>query len=384
MRLLRVCPILMFVLLPVAGVGRAGEFVAAHVLPGGIIDPDRRTGYFATPEGGIDAVDLATGQVHWQTVEGQRPLFVRDDRLYAVAAVTKNRPWRFMGFKLNEPSPGTHGFCVRAFALHDDGNLVLESDAVEMPEWVGVRAAPGQAFLTRWQVGEDALVLNWEVRTWYAGSKRPTPQMQAGARQHLEGAVRVLFESGTTTAAAPLPQPPPAPSWPFAEDLQGMALRWEGRSGVCYKAVVVEAAAGKETLVLRSWNYATHAPEVARELATGKALVVLPTTDERYLCVREAMPSPDQRLSEADRQRCDWTIFALETGARVASLPYVPGTQTVTILDGRAFVQIGGPLLGRINQPFNQPRTLRAVALKSGKILWERPLPSKIIMPPPS
>jgi hypothetical protein len=383
MRLLHVCPVLFLFLLPSASRLPAEEFIGPHVLPGGITDAEGRTGFFATPEGGIDAVDLATGQVLWQTVEAQRPLFVRDDRLYAVAAVKKKRPWRFLGFKLNDPPPGPHGFCVRAFAVHDEGNLVLESDVVDMPEWVSVQDVPGQVFATRWQVQEDSLVLNWEVRSWYAGSKRPTPQMAAGACQHLEGALRVLFASGATTAVAPASQPAHAPAWPFAKDLEGLAVRWQGVCGASYKALVLEAAGGKETLVLRSWDYATHAVQGAKELAQGKTPVVLATTDERFLCVREALPSPDQTLSDKERQGCDWTVFRVETGERMASLPYVPGTQSVTVIDDRAYLQLGGRLLGRINQPFNQPRTLRTVALKSGRTLWERPIPSKVVIPPP-
>src|SRR5947208_13252831 len=60
-------------------------------LPAGIADPAGRTGFLAGAGGGVDAVDLTTGDVLWQTTEAQRPLLVVGDRLYAQAGVRRNR-----------------------------------------------------------------------------------------------------------------------------------------------------------------------------------------------------------------------------------------------------------------------------------------------------
>src|SRR5262249_50476683 len=48
--------------------------MSAPALPGGITDPAGRTGFFVTPAGKIDAVDLVSGDVLW-TADARRPLF---------------------------------------------------------------------------------------------------------------------------------------------------------------------------------------------------------------------------------------------------------------------------------------------------------------------
>ncbi len=359
--------------------------VVGFTLPGGFTDPDHQTGFFATPDGGIDAVALATGDVLWHTTQAQRPLFVHGDRLYALGLVKNKQPLRYLGVTWYTPPPDKYGFCIRAYDLNDDGKPVLESTVVELPEWVSLQEMAGQAFVTRFQIEKDGFVLTWEARSWFAGAKKPAPDVLATSRKHAEGSLRVNFETGDIADAPPLKAAPPAlAAWPFAKELENLALRWQGVSGGSYKALIVEETGGKEKLVLHSWDRATHTAQGAKELAQGKSLIVLATVDERYLCVREALPSPDQTITADVRKRCDWTVFAVDTGERVGGLPFEVGQQTVTILDGRAYVQVGGLIAGLPTETLRQPRTLRVLDLKSGKVLWERPIPGKPVVPRPT
>jgi hypothetical protein len=52
------------------------------------------------------------------------------------------------------------------------------------------------------------------------------------------------------------------------------------------------------------------------------------------------------------------------------------------VLGPRAYVLVGGSVRGTFDRPFVQPRTLKAIDLKSGKVLWERPLQGKPVAPP--
>ena len=58
------------------------------VLPGGAVaDPDGKVGFVPNTSGGIDALDLASGKLLWDTKEAPRPLLATPDRLFAQALV---------------------------------------------------------------------------------------------------------------------------------------------------------------------------------------------------------------------------------------------------------------------------------------------------------
>jgi hypothetical protein len=51
------------------------------LLPAGATDRSGKVGYFQNPKGGIDAIDLATGEVLWQTKTVCHPVALIDGRL---------------------------------------------------------------------------------------------------------------------------------------------------------------------------------------------------------------------------------------------------------------------------------------------------------------
>jgi hypothetical protein len=53
--------------------------------PGVIIDAARRQGYFMSPDGGIDAVDLANGKLVWNTKDADKPLGIAGELLIGQA-----------------------------------------------------------------------------------------------------------------------------------------------------------------------------------------------------------------------------------------------------------------------------------------------------------
>src|SRR5438128_1992910 len=59
--------------------------------PGGLLDSSGRTAFLSSAGGGIQAVDLMTGDVLWHSNEAEVPLLVAGNRLYAQAGVKRNR-----------------------------------------------------------------------------------------------------------------------------------------------------------------------------------------------------------------------------------------------------------------------------------------------------
>jgi hypothetical protein len=333
------------------------------VLPCGIADPAGRTGFFASAAGGLEAIDLKTGEVLWETAEAQRPLLVWGTRLLAQAGVQRNR------------------LRVLVFDLADNGHCVLESDPVVLPEWVVTADAPGRSFDAHWKLDGNQLVLAWEATAWYAAVARPTSQQQVAARKHAMGMARIDLDTGRVEqgpAERAAAEPPAGP----LQALEKKSVRWQGRVGSRHCAAILEDRDGQQTLVLRSWDQATGREAQPRELLRGKRLLLQATLDGSFFLLRDAGSAPDEKGLGKDRTDQHWTLISPELGGEVGRLPYEPGTQAVAVLGRRAYYCVAGPVRGHIDRPLVQPRTLKAYDLTAGKTVWERPVAARLLAPP--
>jgi hypothetical protein len=335
-------------------------------LPGGIADPGGRLGFVASLKGGIEALDLVTGDVLWESIEAQVPLLAAHDRLYAQAGLKRNR------------------LRVLVYDLTNKGECVLESDPVVFPDWVVTSDTMGRSFHGDWRLERDDLVLAWEAKAWYTGKARPTLAMEAEARKQAAGLVRINLLTGHVKM---LPAQTPAPvTDPLVlhatRELQQKAARWQGMVGAQYKALVLEQEGELQKLVLMSWGKDGAETAPHQELLKGRRLQVLATLDNRYLCVRDGAPSPDQRPSEEDRKRLDWSIYAVATGELLTQTPHEAGTQAVMILGSRLLVLLTGSITGPIDRPFVNQRILKAIDVNTGKLQWQHTLAGKAVVPP--
>ena len=347
-----------FVYAGLAALLMASAAAAGPLLPCGVADPGGRTGFVTNARGGIDAVDLATGDLLWDVDAARRPALADDERLYAWAPVDGN------------------GLRVLAFDRSKGGKPLLESEPVVFPDWVRVEEAPGRSFTTRWRLDKGRLILDWEARSWFSGP-HATPQAEAEARRRAAGQARIDVETGQVeTAAAEAPAAPPPPP----KDLEKAVIRWQGAAGDAQAALVLEEADGRQKLSLWSWD--ADKVREPKELRGGKRLLVLPTIDERCLCVRDASPRPDQGEGPPDRDRYGWSIFAADGGEPLAQAPYEAGTECVAVVGPRVFYLVAGPFKGPIDKPFVRPRRLQAFDLRTGKALWDRPVEGKMCAPP--
>ncbi len=363
----------------------AGPTGGAIPLPGGISDLVGRTGVLIGPTGALEVVDLISGELLWETKEAQRPVMILGDRLYAQASAGPNE-LRLLGFDLK-----------------DQGPCVYQSRPLPLPRWVSVNEAPGRSFDAHWRLERGQLAITWEAS---AGPGREPPQMHLmgrGAQRYGPPAVQLVpglakdleparreasgraafdLESGLVTElpveVAPVPAPPP-------DHAQKRILRWQGEVRGHYSAVVQEPAGGQQALVLRAWDRLNGKEILTRELQRGRRLVLQPTLDGRLLAIHDSMPSPDVRLTPAElAQRCDWSVYSPETGEKIARVPFEPGAQSLALVGGRAYYLTSYSLRGTIDRPLVRPQTLKAVDLKTGKILWTRRVEGKKLTPPAS
>jgi hypothetical protein len=330
-------------------------------LPGGLADPAGRTGYLANPHGGIDAIDLKNGELLWTTTEAEKPLFLQGSRLVAQAGTKRNR------------------IRILVFDAAQQGQCVLESDPVVLPPWVVAGEAVGHSFDGRWRLEHNQAILTWTATARYVGPNQPTPKQQAAAERHACGTARIDLDTGQVQLGEA--EPALAEPTPPGDLIENMSVRWQAVRGGRFWALIREGLSDRELLVLRSWD--TSGKSLTRqELARGKQVLVLPTLDGQHLCLREAPPRPDPKAPRKPDQEHAWAIFTIDTGLPLARLPYEPGTQAITILAGRAFIAVADAVNGRLDQPQLQTRTLRAVDIKSGKLLWEHAVAGRLLIPP--
>jgi hypothetical protein len=344
----------------------AGAVSAETVpLPAGIAEPSGSTGFFASTGGGIEAVDLATGKVLWQTNEAQRPLLVVGKHLLAQAGTKRNR--------------------LRILRLDPahDGECDLESDPVVFPAWVVTGESPGHSFSARWHVEKHQLVLDWQAAAWYAGKTKPTPEQETAARKHAHGVALIDLRTGQVEVR-PATKVVPSPTPPLPAHLEEKAVRWQGLVGKRWKVLTLEEEEGRQSLVWHAWDRETEKAEQPKELLKGKRLIVRETLDERVLCLREASPSPDERASLTPRKSpAWWWLYSVEMDKWIGRIPVESGMHSLAVLGKRAFYLVPGTLRGRLDRPNMQPRTLKAIDLESGKKLWERNVAAKLVAPPP-
>jgi hypothetical protein len=160
-----------------------GKLRAPVVLPGGgVADPAGKVGFVPNTSGGIDALDLATGKLLWDTKEAPRPLLATADRLFAQAPVRG---------KSNQ---------VRLVVLDtaQKGKRLLESQPLSFPDWVSVGVTHGRSFASTARLGDGSLLLAWQARAWYAGGAAPTPEIERRARKAASGVMRVDLKTGKT------------------------------------------------------------------------------------------------------------------------------------------------------------------------------------------
>jgi hypothetical protein len=331
---------------------------AGQLLPCGVADPGGRTGFLANSHGGIDAVDLATGELSWDLAGAKRPALADDDRLFAWAPVKAN------------------GLRILSFKRTEGGRRLSESAPVVFPDWVQVEEGPGHSFKLRWGLEKGRLILDWEARAWYSGA-HSTPDVDAKARRFAEGQVRIDVETGKAETAAAEQR---TSSVRLPKELEKAVFRWQGPVGNAHAALVLDESDERQRLSLWSWDAdKTQGP---KELLTGKHLRTLPTLDDRFLCLRESAPSPDQEPGLEERKKYGWSIFAVDGGERVAWIPYEAGTEGVAVVGPRAYCIVAGAFKGPLDKAFIRPRILKAFELKTGKPLWERPVEGKSCLPP--
>jgi hypothetical protein len=347
------------------------KVVAPIPLPAGAADPDGKVGYLSGSKGVVEAVDLEKGELLWQTKEQARPLVAFDHFLAALVQV-----------------PGkANSVRIRILDVKQKGKLVLESQPIVFPDWVSVSVTYGRTFSSHARVEKGKVLLSWKANAFYAGGAPPPPEVIAAARKEAAGVARVNLKTGTVVMAA-ADRTPDGPGKQLPDELKKITSQqyWTGSDwkttpfliGKTLSALSVkDQGGGVAEMSLKRWDAASGKSLETVTLLKGKSLWPQVSGDGKYVFVHQALVK--EQLPPADYA---WWILSLETGKQIAKIPYDQPLTEATVLGDRLYHLAGGgvPRFGTVEHV--SPRYIKALELKSGKLLWMRPVEGQRHLPP--
>lgn len=287
-----------------------GAITSLH--DGVVVDAARGTAYVMSPQGGIDAIELSTGNVRWKSEVGARPLLIKDGALVAQAQPGKTGELAFVQL---------------------DAQRGVETGRVSLGRPNGVRArvidGPSQSFQVRaFEAGND-IVIAWEAHD--------------GRR--LQG----MLEEEALSAG---------PDTVTSASISGKALNGKATldfiKGVAV-AVTPEATGSAQDRSVRMPGF------------TAASLRQIPSIDGRHTLRSERVagngPFPAYRWTVTDASGA--TVGTADAGMSMAPF-LVSGTRILYVVRPTTRVQDGKAVQDRLR--------LRAQDLLTGAVLWESPI----------
>ncbi len=334
-------------------------YTTADLLPGGIADADGKTAYLEGKHGALAAVDLDKGTDLWKTDAALTPLALWGRRLVTAAAV-KDKPDQLRLVVLD---------------LAKDGNQLSESEPIAIS---GYRKGLHGSVLVRGFLDGDDLLLRWTA-VWATGSGLPNELPEYG-----RGLTRVNLKSGKAVTLTEREQtalrPPlqlsakleaaltnnPGPTTQFLNEgawsPEPRRLIAGSRVGVIHREQVEQ----EEKVVLQTWDLRTgDDADTTMLLQRPFGLQVKEALDGRYVAF-ELTPPNAQPGKQPDA--AFWDVFSVGEKNRVGKVFVDRNSLALGVSGARAFVSQDEP-----NQDERNP-VLKAYDLRTGKLLWQRPV----------
>jgi len=322
-------------------------------LPAGVADFEGTAGYVAGMTRGIDAIELLNGEIIWRAELLARPLFVFEHLLLALRAIEDRTN------------------CLQLVCIDriKNGELVRESDPIELPEWITVNTVPDESFSYDVSADQSELIIEWEGHARYRGGASPSAHILAQSTQDAAGILRFNFRTGEVSKSARDEKRIEMPgnlegAIPFSYQ-RGASSIWhtepwafDGKFGV----IIGEVSGDQQSLQLQTWDGASGKVDEPVLLLTGEALVSYVTPDGLYVLIH----------SEAQAQQHNWWLFSTKTGKKLAVLNYEDGAKEACVLNSRLYYLVEDPPPAHRHEAEALRSTIKAVEISSGKVVWER------------
>jgi hypothetical protein len=314
---------------------------------GVVVDPVAGRLYMMNPQGGIDAVEIASGKLLWTTKAAAKPLAAFDDRLIAQA-------------ETGAPGSVPIVFIDTAHEGRPDSTLALPA-----------RHGPG--------IGEglgssskiDARLISDGLLVWWSTTQSSISGVPGFSRtaEDGEGAL-VSLRTRHVTALTP----EQAASKLRAERSSIDPSQLKGTGGLFslpqlaegyFVALKLGPATEGQLAALKRWDAHTGAPLADIELGFGYASFAISADESSFLFVKGAG-------SSTGIQEYSWEIYTIANGARMAQLE-LPVSASPFCVQRSVLVLQSDPYNRRVNgQWVQEPLAIRALDIKTGNEIWKR------------
>lgn len=326
-------------------------------MPVGVADPELRVGYVANSTSGIEAIELLNGMLIWQTELIARPVLVFENLLAALRTVEDR----------------TNAFQLISIDRTKNGEVLLESDPLEFPEWIQATISPDQSFRYEISADQNELILEWEAHARYRGGASPSAHILAQSTQDAAGVARFNCRTGKVSEFPRHEKKIALPGILQGENLfsyqQGASSVWHSEPWACdgkFAVIIGEVFDDDQSLKLQTWDGRTGKVDEPVSLLTGQALVSYVTPDGLYVLIHSE--------AQNGHQKHDWWFFSVTTGEELARLNYEDGTKEACVVNSRAYYLVEDPPPALRHDAEILRSTIKAVDVASGKVIWERPL----------
>jgi hypothetical protein len=319
--------------------------------PGIIVDEDRARVYLMNPEGGIDAVDLASGHLLWTTAQAAKPIIMAEDLLIAQVDI-----------------PDLKNILHLMFLNTKKGGESASEAKIELPTGVrvSVEDGPSTSFRTDAWIHGKFTFIAWTFSKGYVGG--PPPK---GTGVHtVSGTVRIDSRTGESRLLNFNDFPPPArPGVPNTIIRKAASRSHSGQlwNTGCVVARVERIPGKREKgITLLRWSCATGEALPDVKLYGADYTLRYPSANQKHLLASKA--------DYANRPPWHWLIFSIDSGKRVAEINMEsPGARFFV---GRNHLIYESPLERRLvaGEWLSEPLRLQAIDLESNNKRWSRPI----------
>jgi len=319
---------------------------------GVVVDLGDSTAYLMNPRQGIDAVNLQSGKLLWQTTEAARPLVLHDGSIIAQAE--------------SGSTPNTLSLVV--LSTRDEGNrLSLAEFTLPQIVQVSVADGPETSFRVTGRAQGESVLVRWRYTWQPVDGPPPAPGEQAVS---LDGALWIEPSSGRHGIIPPDSSEEKNPG--VGEEVQDRVeelIASSQLSGSVWLtdgvlATIERTADGNSRL--RRWQVSPFTPLPDVDLSEDGFSYRYVSADLRHALV--------SRRAGANTGDWLWRLYSLQSGQRVAALRQ-SSAATRFFLTQSHLIQEAAPGRRPVGGGFVQePRRLRAIDLQTARESWTMPL----------
>jgi hypothetical protein len=160
-----------------------------------IASPNEKVVFTRAKEGGIEALDIATGTQLWVNKDSTSLAGASDKLVFVWVDGEKENAFRVLGLDAST------------------GNTVFKSDAIEMTDWASTTLTYGRSFHPTARGDGQNVVVVWWAHGFYAGGARPTPERVKACRMEASGRVTIDPKTGKVVVEKEVSEAEPDVSW---------------------------------------------------------------------------------------------------------------------------------------------------------------------------